>query len=129
MNLVRLSNFVEKENGMKNNEGISIEIDGIYCPKCNTFHPTLFWHKKYDYYINQSDHIDRISKSYERFGATISNEDAYNNFVEYLMALEIDKTKTEGRCVVCSAKTSFINKRTNHYVCSDECKYTDNLEN
>ena len=112
---------------MKNNGEISIEIDGIYCPKCNMFHPTLFWHEKYDDYINQSDYINRIIKGYERFGATINNDDAYKNFVEYLLALGIDKNKIEGKCVVCSAKTSFINKRTNHYVCSHECKYTDNL--
>ena len=125
-----MSKFGERGGeGMNNNGEISIEIDGIYCPKCNALHPTLFWHKKYDDYIKQSDYIDRIIKAYERFGATISEDDAYKNFVEYLLTLEIDKTKTEGKCVVCSAKTSFINKRTNHYVCSDECKYMDNLEN
>ena len=112
---------------MNNNGEVSIEIDGIYCPKCNTLHPTLFWHEKYDEYINQSDYIHKIIKAYERFGETISNEDAYKNFTEYLLAKEIDKTKTEGRCVVCSAKTSFINKGTNHYVCSDECQYTDKV--
>ncbi|MBQ4087660.1 MAG: hypothetical protein IJC78_05375 [Clostridia bacterium] len=114
---------------MNNNGGNLIEIDGIYCQKCNTLHPTLFWHEKYDDYINQSDYIDSITEAYKRFGTIISNEGAYKNFVEYLLTLEIDKIETEGKCVVCSAKTSFINKRTNHYVCSDVCKYTDNSEN
>lgn len=112
-----------------NNREISIEIDGIYCPKCNDLHPTLCWHDRYDDYINQSDYINRIIKACERFGVTISNDDAYKKIIEYLLALEIDKTETIGKCVVCSAKTSFINKRTNHYVCSDECKYADNEEN
>lgn len=29
---------------------VNIILDGCGCPKCKDFHPTVFWHKKYDEY-------------------------------------------------------------------------------
>ena len=35
---------------------IKIEIDGIWCKKCQELHPTLFWHEKYnDYELNRKE--------------------------------------------------------------------------
>ncbi len=107
----------------------SIEIDGIFCPKCNTLHPTLFWHEKYDDYIDETKYIEKLIKANKRFGSVVSKDDIQRDFIRYLKTLEIDKTKISGECVICTAKTSFKNKKTNNYVCSDECRYADNEEN
>lgn len=108
---------------------ISVEINGIFCPKCNTLHPTLFWHEKYDDYIAETKYIEKLINAHERFELTIGKDDAQRNFLGYLETLEIKKTKSTNKCVNCSAKTSFKNKKTNNYVCSDECKYADNQKN
>ena len=107
----------------------SIKIDGIFCQQCNALHPTLFWHEKYDDYIDETKYIEKLIKTNERFGLIISKDDAQRDFLGYLETLEIDKTNMPDKCVICTAKTSFKNKKTNNYVCSDECRYADNEEN
>ena len=42
----------------KNIQEVSIDIDGIYCPKCMVILPTLQCHKKYNEYLDK----DKFSK-------------------------------------------------------------------
>lgn len=73
---------------------LDIEIDSFWCSKCQKLHPYSKWHEKYDDYLPQS------------FGAPSA--------LIYAM---------EGVCVKCGSKTHFKNKKTNNYVCSNECFY------
>lgn len=109
----------------KHDDKISIEIDGVYCPKCNDMHPTLMWHEKYNDYISKTKHVDSIIKSCKIFGVNISLDTAYKNYAEHLNFLGIDETEIIKKCVMCSAETRFKNIKTNNYVCSNKCRYAD----
>ena len=109
-----------------NDVGIDIEIDGVYCPKCNDLHPTLMWHKKYNDYLNKDEWIQEYKEALLRFKLEISDTEAIERYYEHIEALDIIQKDYSGECIVCSTLTSFINKKTGNFVCSDECKYKDN---
>ena len=40
---------------------INCVLDGIWCPKCKTLHPTLYWHNKYnDYLLNRKEQFEEM---------------------------------------------------------------------
>ncbi len=105
---------------------IDIEVDGIYCSKCNKLHPTLFWHEKYCNYLDKEKWIENHQKTIHKF------LNIYDGVIDCNLAYKKELTirnlflsNVEGNCVICGCKTIFVNSKTNNYVCSDECKYTD----
>jgi len=110
---------------MNEETGICIDFDGIYCPKCHELHPTLYWHEKYDKYLEPTQWKTSHKKSLERFGITHSEEELATDFADYLSILKLRFTEVKGACVVCGHETKYQNIRTDHYICCDECKYSD----
>ncbi len=108
-----------------NDVGIDIEIDGVYCPKCNDLHPTLMWHKKYNVYLNKDEWIQEYKKSLLRFKLEIPDTEAIQQYEKHVNAKDIIQKDYTGECIVCSSLTNFINKKTENFVCSDECRYKD----
>ena len=103
------------------NTGINVEIDLLPCNKCNKWHPTLYWHDKYDDYL-----LDRYEKWLESkkkrpklFKGAV--------YVDSLPAKGLEERELQGNCCVCGHKTYFVSVRTKRYVCSDECRYIDEL--
>lgn len=93
---------------------VDIIVDGIYCSKCNDMHPSLFWHEKYnDYLSNRKKSHKKICK---KFGIK----------THYLNGLNLKKCKS-GKCVICGCMTNYKDTRTKKYICSNECKYQQNI--
>lgn len=97
---------------------INIEIDGIWCKKCQELHPTLFWHEKYnDYELNRKEKWKEMMKKH------FPNENV--EYKDTLPIKNLEECKEQGSCIICNTLTYFKHTITNHYVCSDECKYKD----
>ena len=109
-------------------EGVDIEIDGIYCDKCNTLHPTLFWHDKYVDYLDKEKNIKDALKIARRFHVAFTEKEAEEQYNQSLRIRDLRLSNSTGTCAVCASKTKFISTNTDHYVCSDECRYADNIE-
>ena len=97
---------------------INVKLDGIYCKECNTLHPTLFWHKKYnDYELNREENYHKMMiKHFPNIEYT---------YKDNLYIKNLEETKELNECVICKTLTYFKHISTNNYVCSDECKYKD----
>lgn len=108
-----------------NDIGVDLEIDGVYCPKCNDLHPTLMWHEKYNDYLKKDKWVQEYKKSLLRFKLKISNNEAIQQYEKHVDAKDIIQKDYTGECIICSTLTHFINKKTENFVCSDECKYKD----
>ena len=102
---------------------VDIEIDGIYCSRCNTLHPTLFWHKKYKEYMNRHDYYEERKKACERFRMECSDESCEVEYQHHLALKKIKLVEQPGNCAVCGTLTNFIDVYTETYVCSDECAW------
>ena len=89
---------------------IDIEIDGVWCPKCKTLHPTLYWHEKYDNWLVKRK--EKHPEICQRFGINTN----------YLDGMSVIESKG-GKCVVCGCDTDYADKKTRVSVCSDECRY------
>lgn len=72
-----------------NDTGIDIEIDGVYCPKCNDLHPTLMWHNKYNNYLNKDKWIQEYKKSLLRFKLEIPNTEVIQRYEKHVDAIDI----------------------------------------
>ena len=91
---------------------VNVEIDGVWCPKCKTFHPTLYWHEKYnDWLVNRKNKHPEICK---RFKIN----------THYLDGMDVSECMSS-KCVVCGDITNYTDKQTGDPVCSDECKYNN----
>lgn len=97
---------------------INIEIDGIWCPNCRHFHPTLFWHEKYDSY--KMDRYEHWLKNKEKRPLLFQNTE----YEDTLPVLDLEECDI-GLCVICKTPTHFKRLSNGHYVCSDECKFAD----
>lgn len=98
---------------------INCVLDGIWCPKCKTLHPTLYWHNKYNnYLLNRKEQFEEIKKQRPQL-----LKDA--KYIDTLPSKNLEEEKIEGNCIICNSKTFFKSTLTNHYICSDECKYKD----
>lgn len=106
-------------------KGVNIEIDGIYCSKCNDFHPTLQWHEKYNDYLNKGEWAKQYKKNLLRFKQTISDAEANKQFEKHITSLNIIQKDHAEECIICSTLTNFVNIRSRNFVCSDKCKYKD----
>lgn len=104
---------------------VNIEIDGIYCPKCKQMHQTLYWHDKYNNYLNFALWKESYSTTIKRFGKCASWEDVDIEYEKNLDIRDLKLSEKPKQCVICSDETSFISKITNNAVCSDECRYKD----
>ncbi len=103
---------------------IDIVPDGVPCKKCNTMHPTLYWHKLYDDYMKiEKDYIVYIKELYKKFGEEISDDKALNNYYEHMETLNLVYCEKAGRCAVCKTNTHYKHIKTQNFVCSDKCKY------
>lgn len=107
---------------------IDIEIDGIYCPKCKQMHPTLYWHDKYDSYLNFSLWKETYSISLSRFGKAAIPEVVVKEYENCLRIRDLQLSEKRRQCIICSHETLFVNRETNNAVCSDECQYRDNMQ-
>lgn len=110
---------------MKEYGEIDVEIDGIYCPKCHELHPTLHWHDKYEEYLERNQWIRSHKKAVERFKISLSPEQLSKAYDDHLGVLGLILDETHGECVVCANHTHFRHAVTGHFLCSDECMYTD----
>lgn len=105
---------------------INIELDGIYCPKCNDLHPTLNWHEKYDDYLTEDIWTESYLRALKRFSEKSSPQELHERYESNLKSLGIIISGNKEPCSICGEYTEFVNVETNHYVCSDECRYKDN---
>ena len=109
--------------------------DGVWCNKCKTFHPTLFWHEKYGEEKSQEGIISRLTRDAEErpgmfgFNDNISADDK-KKILDEIIKTNLEHRDiidaNEGKCVVCGYLTSFISKKTGRHVCSDQCLYREN---
>ena len=97
---------------------VCIDIDGIWCKKCNKLHPTLMWHDKYNNYL-----LDRREQWQEAIDKHFKNIVKDAEYIDNLPYKNLEEKNIEGECVICKSKTFFTILNTNTYVCSDECKY------
>ena len=114
---------------------ISIIDDGVYCPKCRKFHPTLMWHEKYGYKNTVDGKREELRKLVDRVPALVgltgdASEKDKRKAIEQLIKANmdypaIDEDKND-RCVVCGTETCFTSRITGRHVCSDECLYREN---
>ena len=104
---------------------VNIEIDGIYCPQCKVLHPTLMWHEKYNDYLDKDTYIKECIISLKRFNINETDGELLKSYYDYLKAKGIELSQESHKCCICGCNTRFINKKTSHYVCSDECQYQD----
>ena len=93
----------------------------IYCPKCNTIHPTRMWHEYYENYLNREARIEKHKRDLKKLG--IEYDDA--TYITYLEQKDLYATKKILTCVICNTPTGFISGATWHPVCSDVCKDMD----
>ena len=72
--------------------------------------------------------IEEISKndynSVTKFDLT-NEQNCIKYYYDYLKAKGIELSQESHKCCICGCNTRFINKKTSHYVCSDECQYQD----
>lgn len=109
--------------------------DGVWCDKCKTFHPTLFWHKKYREEKSKEGIIRKLMRDAEErpgmfgFNDNTSADEKKNTLDEIinnnLAQRKIDDAE-EDKCVICGYLTSFTSKKTGRHVCSDQCLYREN---
>ena len=101
---------------------IICEPDGIWCSKCKTLHPTLFWHEKYnDYELNRKENFEENKRKRPQLFKDAS-------YIDYLPQKNLFENKEMGKCIICGELTYFQHTLTNNFVCSDECKYKDKEE-
>lgn len=100
---------------------VCVEIDGIYCPKCRDFHPTLYWHRKYNEYLMPSQCYKSHRAARARFGAKTSDEECQADYQQRLEWKKINYIENAGTCVICSTTTNFMVVDRGEYICSDEC--------
>ena len=105
--------------------GINIELDGIYCKKCNCLHPSLEWHTDYDEYLIKKDYIESVKKSFEKHNIKFNVKDIDYGYNSLLLMKNIEFSQTKGICTICGKETSFKSLINSHYICSDECFYKD----
>lgn len=100
---------------------INIEMDGVYCPKCKTLHPKLFWHEKFNDYFMPFMEYERLKTVFTRFGVEISDEECKQQYMERALAIGISFVECVEQCVLCNVTTNFIEVDSGHFVCSEEC--------
>lgn len=111
--------------------------DGVWCKRCQKFHPTLWWHRKYEEYNSETIMKDSFRGLVENRPGLVglpadgsSSESRKAEVVEQILRLNLGYRKTyeaeESVCVICGAKTVFVSKETGRHVCSDECLYKEN---
>lgn len=100
---------------------ICCEIDGIYCPKCREFHPSLYWHEKYNEYLMPNQCYERYRAARARFGAETSDEECQADYQLRLKLKKINYMENKGTCVICSTITNFAGVDRGEYICSDKC--------
>ena len=101
------------------------KIDGIYCDKCKTMHPTLFWHELYDDYRKPlEEYIPYIKQMHERFAQmTITDAEAIEHYNDLMRILKLERCDEKGKCEICGTLTHYKYTPANKYICSDKCKY------
>lgn len=110
----------------KKSDSIDIVLDGIYCPNCKEIHPVLYWHDKYDSYLDESEYINTDKNMLKRFKADeLTDIELKIRYYQRLSLLDISLSNVEGECIVCGCKTIFKSLLTGNFVCSEECKYIE----
>lgn len=102
---------------------ITVDIDGVYCPKCKDLHPTLYWHKKYMDYLTKSDSYESYRKAGARFGVVFTDEECEKEYLFHLKNRKIICKDEAGNCTICGCQTNFMSSEKGQYICSDECHY------
>lgn len=110
-------------NNKEHDKGcVNVEIDGIFCKKCNEMHPSMYWHEAFENYLNEEEWVQTYMRTLQRFQQAPSMERAKSEYAEMLEVHGICHLCEEGVCFVCGRETSFIDGNTIRYVCSEECK-------
>ena len=108
--------------------------DGIWCQRCEKFHPTLTWHEKYGEEKSQNGIIEQMRWNAEKrpgmFGFSDKSDEEKATILDEIIKINLEERLISdaetGECVVCGWPTSFISKMTGRHVCSDECLYKEN---
>ena len=100
---------------------LTVEIDGIWCSKCRTLHPALYWHEKYDTY--EMNRYERWVRNKEKRPALFKDA----KYIDVLPIKDLEECNA-GKCVICGTPTHFRRLSNKHYVCCNECKYADGYE-
>lgn len=123
-----VENVVEECTKFELDEGvINVEIDGVYCKKCNTMHTNLFWHDKYNELFIENIWSDQHINALKRFGIVCTKHRAKMEYSYTLCVKGIREVSKYNDCMVCGEKTRFKNILTDHFICSDECRYADSM--
>lgn len=113
---------------------ITVIDDGVWCPSCKKFHPTLRWHERYGIEESQSGIINRFKRNAEKrpemFGFKNKSKDEKEKSLNDTIKINLEYRQIAdaqtGDCVICGYPTAFISKKTGRHVCSDECLYKEN---
>jgi len=109
--------------------GIDVELDGFPCNECQSFHPTLTWHKKYnDYLLEDAIWVGKYREALLKYGLDQFAIEAQKQFEKRLEWKRILMSDHVDVCVVCSSPTCFYDSLTGRYICSDECHHKDGYE-
>ena len=85
----------------KNIHEVSIEIDGIYCPKCKVIRPTLLCHEKYNEYLDKYKYIKEHIIISRRFNINESDEELLKFYYDHLNAIGIELSQESNKCCIC----------------------------
>lgn len=100
---------------------IMVDIDGIWCKKCQKMHPTLMWHEKYNDY--ELDRYEKWKKMIDKHFPNLKDGDVYPEFKDSLSVKGLKENNEKGVCIICKTPTYFKSLKTDEFVCCDECKY------
>lgn len=84
---------------------VSIEIDGIYCPKCNVIHSTLMWYEKYNDYLDKDEYIKECIIVSKRFDINETDEEQLKFYYDHLNAIGIELSQEFNKCCICDYDT------------------------
>lgn len=105
--------------------GINSETEAFFCPACHEMHPTPHWHDRYEAYLDREQWIENYINSVGRFKTDLSASRLLKAYDDYLLAMDLVYCETQGACVACEKCTHFRHAATGHYLCSDECRYSE----
>lgn len=98
---------------------INIEIDGVYCPRCNDLHPTLLWHERYDNYAKAEIRLAEWQRARAERSLLFGDCDPPAVSSACFGVVENDR---KAPCVMCGVTTCFTDEESGERVCCAECR-------
>lgn len=98
---------------------INIEIDGVYCSRCNDLHPTLLWHERYDDYARAETRLAEWLRLRAERPWLLGDCEPPDMSSACFGVVEND---WKAPCVMCGNATYFTDEESGERVCCAECR-------